>query len=159
MADKRSLTHLDAAGTPRMVDVGDKADTDRVARAEGFVRLSPEALDAVTTGRVKKGDVFLVGELAGVMGAKRTADLIPLCHPLPLDGVSVKISPVEGALRIEATVRTRWRTGVEMEATTAVVTAALAVVDMVKAIDRGTVIEGVRLLYKAGGKSGEWTAG
>ena len=152
------LTHLDATGHPHMVDVGDKSETDREATAEGWVLLSPGAYDAVVHGRVKKGDVFLVAELAGIQGAKRTSDLIPLCHPLPIDGVDVSVTPVEGRLRVVARVRTRGRTGVEMEAMTAVTAAALTVYDLVKAIDRGVRIDGVRLLKKSGGRSGTWTA-
>ncbi len=158
MSGGAGLTHVDAAGNPRMVDVSEKQNTDREARAEGYLRLSAEALQAITEGRVKKGDVLLIAELAGVQGAKRTSDLIPLCHPLPLDGVQVHIAPAAGRLHIVATVRTRWRTGVEMEALTAVSAAALTLYDMVKAIDRGMIIEGVRLLSKTGGQSGSWIA-
>lgn len=154
----RELTHLDPAGHPRMVDVAEKDVTDREALAEGWVSLSPEALDAVLARRVKKGDVFLVAELAGIQGAKRTSDLIPLCHPLPIDGVEVSVEPVDGRLRVRARVRTRGRTGVEMEALTAVTAAALTVYDLLKAIDRGVRIDGVRLLEKRGGRSGEWRA-
>lgn len=152
------LTHIDAAGHPRMVDVGAKADTEREAIVEGWVRLSPEAYAAVVGGRVHKGDVLRMAELAGIQGAKRTGDLIPLCHPIPIDAVEVSVQPEGDALRIEARVRTRWRTGVEMEAFTAVMAAALTVVDMVKAIDRFTRVEGVRLLHKRGGRSGDWRA-
>lgn len=153
------LTHLDAEGRPRMVDIGAKADTERLARAEGYVVLGPAALAAVTEGRVKKGDVLQIARLAGIQGAKRTADLIPLCHPLPLDGVEVDVVPTaDGRLRVEATAKTRWRTGVEMEALTAVSAAALTVYDMVKAIDKGVRIEGIRLLEKRGGRSGHWVA-
>lgn len=154
----RELTHLDPNGHPRMVDVAEKDVTDREALAEGWVSLSPEALEAVLARRVKKGDVFLVAELAGIQGAKRTSDLIPLCHPLPIDGVDVSVEPVEGRLRVRARVRTRGRTGVEMEALTAVTAAALTVYDLLKAIDRGVRIDGVRLLEKRGGRSGEWRA-
>lgn len=154
----RDLTHLDADGRPHMVDVGDKDVTDREALAEGWVSLSAEALDAVLTRRVKKGDVFLVAELAGIQGAKRTSDLIPLCHPLGLDAVDVRVEAVEGRLRVQARTRTRGRTGVEMEALTAVTAAALTIYDLLKAIDRGVVIEGVRLLEKRGGRSGTWRA-
>lgn len=153
------LTHLDAEGRPRMVDVGAKADTERLARAEGYVVLGAAAFAAVTEGRVKKGDVLQIARLAGIQGAKRTADLIPLCHPLPLDGVTVDVEPTtDGRIRVEATARTRWRTGVEMEALTAVSAAALTVYDMVKAIDKGVRIEGIRLLEKRGGRSGHWLA-
>ena len=156
--DGGGLTHLDPRGRPRMVDVGDKEISDREALAEGWVSLSPEALTAVLERRVKKGDVLLVAELAGIQGAKRTSDLIPLCHPLPIDGVEVSVEPVDGRLRVRARVRTRGRTGVEMEALTAVTAAALTVYDLLKAIDRGVRIDGVRLLEKRGGRSGEWRA-
>lgn len=152
------LTHITEQGDARMVDVGGKPDTDRVAVAEGFVSLSAEALSAITEQRVKKGDVLAIAQLAGIQAAKRTADLVPLCHPLPIDGVDVHVEPVDGRVRVRATVRTRWRTGVEMEALTAVTAACLTVYDMVKAIDRGMRIDGVRLLEKAGGRSGHWGA-
>jgi cyclic pyranopterin phosphate synthase len=154
----KKLTHIDGDGHPQMVDVSAKASTDRVARAEGWVRMSATALEAITTGRVKKGDVLSIAELAGIQGAKRTSDLIPLCHPLPLDAVSVRVTAVDGAIYVEATARAHWRTGVEMEALAAVSAAALTVYDMTKAIDRGIVIDGVRLLEKHGGQSGSWTA-
>ena len=158
-AHPHGLTHLDGDGHPRMVNVGAKADTERMARAEGFVRLAPHALLAITSGSVKKGDVLQIARLAGIQGAKRTADLIPLCHPLPLDGVEVQVEATgDGRVRIEATAHTRWRTGVEMEALTAVSAAALTVYDMVKAIDRSVSIDGIRLLEKRGGRSGHWTA-
>ena len=152
------LTHITPEGDARMVDVGDKPDTDRLAVAEGFVSLSADALAAITEQRVKKGDVLSIAQLAGIQAAKRTADLVPLCHPLPIDGVDVTVTPVEGRVRVEARVRTRWRTGVEMEALTAVSAACLTVYDMVKAIDRGMRIEGLRLLEKRGGRSGDWRA-
>lgn len=150
------LTHITPEGDARMVDVGDKPDTDRLAVAEGFVSLSAEALSAITDQRVKKGDVLAIAQLAGIQAAKRTSDLVPLCHPLPIDGVDVTVAPVGGRIRVQARVRTRWRTGVEMEALTAVSAACLTVYDMVKAIDRGMKIEGVRLLEKRGGRSGHW---
>jgi len=153
-----SLTHISEDGRPSMVDVGHKPMTPRMARAEGWVRMAPEALDAITEGRVKKGDVLAIAELAGIQGAKRTADLIPLCHPLPVDAVSVSVERVGDAIRIEAQVSACWRTGVEMEALSAVSAAALTVHDMTKAIDKGICIDGVRLLEKRGGKSGDWTA-
>ena len=157
-AVSKKLTHLDASGRPRMVDVSAKPSTQRVARAEAWVRMSPEALEAITTGAVKKGDVTRIAELAGIQGAKRTSDLIPLCHPLPIDAVEVTVVAEAGAIHIEATVSAFWRTGVEMEALAAVNAAALTVYDMTKAIDRGMVIDGVRLLEKHGGRSGSWTA-
>ena len=158
MSQEPTLTHIDPAGNPRMVDVSGKPDTERKAVAEGWVRLSPTALEAITAGRTKKGDVLMVAQLAGIQSAGRTADLIPLCHPLPIDAVSVTVEPRDGAIRVEATVKTRWRTGVEMEALTAVSGACLTVYDMVKAIDRGMRIEGIRLLSKEGGRSGPWRA-
>ena len=154
------LTHIDHQGRPRMVDISQKQDTDRLAVAEGRVVMSPAALSAITEQRVKKGDVLQIARLAGIQGAKRASELIPLCHPLPIDGVEVDVLvDSEDSVRIVASVRTRWRTGVEMEALTAVSAAALTVYDMVKAIDRGMRIEGVRLLEKRGGRSGTWRAG
>ena len=151
------LTHIDEQGRPRMVDVSAKADTDRLAIAEGRVLMSAEALAAITQGRIKKGDVLQIARLAGIQGAKRASEMIPLCHPLPIDGVEVDVEPDSAcSVRITARVVTRWRTGVEMEALTAVTAAALTVYDMVKAIDRGMRIEGVRLLEKRGGRSGAW---
>ena len=154
----KKLTHIDDAGRPHMVDVSDKPLTHRVARAEAWVRMSSEALDAITEGRVHKGDVTRVAELAGIQGSKRTADLIPLCHPLPIDAVDVAVTAVDGAIYITATVAAHWRTGVEMEALAAVSAAALTVYDMTKAIDKSMIIDGVRLLEKSGGRSGDWTA-
>jgi cyclic pyranopterin monophosphate synthase len=151
------LTHVDEAGNARMVEVGDKAVTRRSATAEGFVRMLPETLALVTERRAKKGDVLAVAQIAGIQAAKRTGELIPLCHPLPLDGIDVTLAPVDDGVRIEATVRCTGRTGVEMEALTAVSVAALTVYDMLKAAEKGMRIEGVRLLHKVGGKSGEWT--
>lgn len=153
------LTHLDDNGNPRMVDVGDKAPTTRRARAEGHLRLSAGALALATGGAGPKGDALQVARLAGIMGAKRTADLIPLCHPLPLDAVQVDIAPAaDGRLRVVAEARTTGRTGVEMEALTAVTVACLTLIDMLKAVDRDLRIEGVRLLEKDGGRSGSWRA-
>ncbi len=152
------LTHVDHAGNARMVEVGEKPVTRREAVAEGFVRMSPTALAAVVERTARKGDVLGVAQLAGIMAAKRTGELIPLCHPLPLDGAEVTLTPIEDGVRIEASVRCTGRTGVEMEALTAVSLAALTVVDMLKALDRGMCIHGVRLLAKSGGRSGTWTA-
>jgi len=154
----QKLTHLDESGRPHMVDVGDKAITHRVATAEAWVRMSPEAFDAITSGGVEKGDVLRIAEMAGIQGAKRTSDLIPLCHPLPIDAVQVRALPESGSIHVVATVSAHWRTGVEMEALAAVNAAALTVYDMTKAIDRAMVIDGIRLLEKTGGRSGEWTA-
>lgn len=155
------LTHFDAAGRARMVDVSGKAQTARAARAEGHVRMSVETLALVTGGRAEKGDVAGVARLAGIMGAKRTSDLIPLCHPLPLASVSVDIVADDAlpGLRVTATARTTGRTGVEMEALTAVSTACLTIYDMVKAAEKGMEIGGIRLLMKEGGASGRWEPG
>lgn len=150
------LTHIDAEGRPRMVDVSDKAETDREAVAEGFVRLAPETLALALSGQARKGDVRAVAEIAGVMAAKRTSDLIPLCHPLDIAKAEVAVEAVDGRLRVTARVRTTGRTGVEMEALTAVSVACLTLYDMLKAADRGMVIEDVRLLAKSGGRSGDW---
>ena len=155
-----SLTHFDAAGRAQMVDVSDKAVTARIAVARGAVRMLPETLALIAEGRAGKGDVLGVARLAGIMGAKRTADLIPLCHPLPVTKVTVDLecdADLPG-VRIEAVVKTTGQTGVEMEALTAVSVAALTVHDMVKAVDRGMVIEGIRVVLKDGGKSGRFDA-
>jgi cyclic pyranopterin phosphate synthase len=151
------LSHLDDAGRARMVDVSGKADTVREAVARGTVRMRPETLALVKSGGAEKGDVIAVARLAGVMAAKRTHELIPLCHPLLLTDIDVEITPdePESALHIETTVRTTGKTGVEMEALTAVAVAALTVYDMCKAVDRGIRIDGIRLARKSGGKSGD----
>lgn len=153
-----ALTHLDASGAARMVDVSAKPATARSATAEGRIRMSSEALTAIRSGAAAKGDVIAVARVAGIMAAKRTADLIPLCHPLPLSSVTVDIAVDGDGLRVTATATTTHQTGVEMEAMTAVATALLTVYDMAKAVDRAMVIDGVRLLAKSGGKSGDWTA-
>lgn len=152
------LTHFDDAGRARMVDVGDKPETHRVAIARGRVRMMPETLATIVEGRASKGDVLGVAQVAAIMGAKRTSDLVPMCHPLPITAVNVALNPDESlpGIEIEARVETRGKTGVEMEALTAVSVAALTVYDMVKAIDRGMAIEEIRLVHKSGGKSGEW---
>lgn len=157
-AERRRLTHVDRSGRPRMVDVTDKASTPRRAVAEAFVALAPETLSLVIDGGSAKGDVLGVAELAGVMGGKRTSDLIPLCHPLALTDLVVAISPdrAAGGLRIRAEAATTGPTGVEMEALTAASVAALTVYDMVKGVERGVEIQWVRLVSKTGGKSGEW---
>jgi cyclic pyranopterin monophosphate synthase len=154
------LTHFDAKGGARMVDVSAKPPTDRIAVAEARVRMLAETLRLITEGRAEKGDVAGVARLAGIMAAKRTADLIPLCHPLPLSAVTVEIEadPALPGLRLTATVRTTGPTGVEMEALTAVSVAALTVYDMLKAADRAMVIEGIRVILKDGGKSGRYEA-
>lgn len=153
------FTHLDEHGRPRMVDVGDKAVTRRVAVAEGCIRMSASTLAAVVEGRAAKGAVLTVAEVAGIMGAKRTAELIPLCHPLPLSSVSVELEPDPAlpGIRARVTARTDGKTGVEMEALTAVSCALLTVYDMCKSMDRGMSISGVHLLHKEGGQSGVWT--
>ncbi|MDZ4675769.1 MAG: cyclic pyranopterin monophosphate synthase MoaC [Gemmatimonadota bacterium] len=155
-----SLSHLDDQGRARMVDVGHKPATARMAVAEGRVCMSGKAYQLVERQAVAKGDVLRVAELAGIMAAKRTADLIPLCHPLPLDSIVViaALEPANLAVRIEATARTTGPTGVEMEALTAVSVACLTVYDMVKAVDREQRIEGIRLLRKTGGSSGDFEA-
>jgi cyclic pyranopterin monophosphate synthase len=152
------LSHLDEQGRARMVDVSAKADTVRVATARGRVRMQPSTLALVLRGDVPKGDVIAVARIAGIMAAKRTGELIPMCHPLPITGVTVEIAADEtaSALEIEATARIVGKTGVEMEALTAVSVAALTIYDMCKAVDRGMTIEAVRLVHKAGGKSGEY---
>ncbi|KIC48569.1 cyclic pyranopterin monophosphate synthase MoaC [Tateyamaria sp. ANG-S1] len=154
------LTHFDDQGAAHMVDVSDKDVTDRIAVAEAFVKMKRETFETITEGRAKKGDVIGVARLAGIMGAKRTADLIPLCHPLPITKVSVDLEPDAElpGLRITATVKTTGQTGVEMEALTAASTAALTVHDMVKAVDKGIEIGGLRVVLKDGGKSGRYEA-
>lgn len=154
------LTHFDAAGQAHMVDVSDKQVTDRIAIAEGFVKMLPETLALITEGRAKKGDVLSVARLAGIMGAKKTSDLIPLCHPLPITKVALELTadPDRPGVRIEATVKTSGQTGVEMEALTAVATACLTVYDMVKAVEKTMVIEDIRVMLKDGGKSGRFEA-
>ena len=154
------FTHFDSDGKATMVDVSDKAVSARVAVAKGSVIMQPETLARILDAGVAKGDVLSVAQLAGIMGAKRTADLIPLCHPLPLASValSLRCDPARNAVDITARCRTTARTGVEMEALTAVTVAALTVYDMCKAVDRGMRIEGIRLTHKSGGKSGTYEA-
>ena len=154
------LTHFDKQGQAHMVDVSDKSHTDRVAVAEGYIKMSAETLDIITQGTAKKGDVLSVARLAGIMGAKKTSDLIPLCHPLAITKVAVELflDPDRPGVRVEATVKTSGQTGVEMEALTAVMTACLTVYDMVKAVEKSMVIEGVRVILKDGGKSGRYEA-
>ncbi len=151
------LSHLDETGRARMVDVGDKADTDRIAVARGEVHLKPETLSLIRQGLMKKGDVLTVAQLAGIMAAKRTSELIPLCHPLPLHQVDVTLELDESlpGVVITATARTRGKTGVEMEALTAVSVAALTVYDMVKAVEKTARIHNIRLVEKHGGRSGD----
>jgi cyclic pyranopterin phosphate synthase len=152
------LTHLDSHGAARMVDVGGKPETARSATATGRIRMSAEALTAVREGSGPKGDVLAAARIAGIMAAKRTAELIPLCHPLSLDAVSVDFAFDPDGVRATATASLTGRTGVEMEAMTATSVALLTIYDMAKALDKGMVIEGVRLLEKTGGKSGAWRA-
>jgi cyclic pyranopterin phosphate synthase len=157
MTDK--LTHVSPSGEARMVDVTAKPETDRTARATGTIRMLPATLNAIVSAQIKKGDVLSVARIAGVMAAKRTADLIPLCHPLALTDVQVTLTADESlpGVRAEATVRTTGRTGVEMEALTAVSVALLTVYDMAKALDRGMAISDISLAEKAGGASGKYS--
>ncbi len=154
----KRLTHLSGRGEARMVDVSDKAPTERVAIAEGVVRMAPKTLALVRKGNARKGDVLGAARLAGIMAAKRTHELIPLCHPLALSQVVVDIAPVRGGVRVRATVKVTGRTGVEMEALTAVAVACLTIYDMVKAVERGLRIERIRLIEKRGGRSGLYRA-
>jgi len=154
------LTHFDAAGQAHMVDVAGKAETHRVARASGVIRMQPATFALIAQGGAKKGDVIGIARIAAIQGAKRTADLVPLCHPLPITRVAVEfeLDAEQAQVRCTAQVETLGRTGVEMEALTAVQVGLLTVYDMCKAVDRGMVIDGVRVLEKHGGKSGDWVA-
>ncbi|MCZ7865825.1 MULTISPECIES: cyclic pyranopterin monophosphate synthase MoaC [Agrobacterium] len=158
MSDGQKLTHIDASGEAHMVDVGDKAETVRVAVAEGFVKMKPETLALIREGNAKKGDVIGAARLAGIMAAKQTANLIPLCHPLMLTKVAVDIAEDAAlpGLRVEALVKLSGKTGVEMEALTAVSIACLTIYDMAKAADKAMEIVNIRLLEKSGGKSGDF---
>ncbi len=158
MTGTGKLTHIDAGGEAHMVDVGGKQETERVAIAEGYIRMAPETLALILAGDAKKGDVIGVAQIAGIMGAKKTSDIIPLCHPLMLTKVSVDISqaPELPGLRVEAMAKLSGRTGVEMEALTAVSVACLTLYDMAKAADKSMEITGIKLLSKTGGKSGNW---
>ncbi|MEP7088924.1 MAG: cyclic pyranopterin monophosphate synthase MoaC [Nocardioidaceae bacterium] len=157
--DEQRLTHLDATGAARMVDVSGKDESRRVAVASGRVLVSEVVVDLLRGEGVPKGDALGVARVAGIMAAKRTPDLVPLCHPLSISGVTVDLVVADDAVEITATVRTTDRTGVEMEALTAVSVAALTVVDMVKAVDKGSVITDVRVESKTGGTSGDWSRG
>lgn len=159
MSDPK-LSHFDAKGEAHMVDVSEKDVTSRIATAEGYVKMARQSFDIISEGRAKKGDVLAVAQLAGIMGAKQCATLIPLCHPLPITKVSVDLTLDETlpGVRIEATVKTTGQTGVEMEALTAVNVAALTVYDMVKAVDKAMEIGGIRVILKDGGKSGRYQA-
>ena len=152
------LTHFDEEGRPHMVDVSAKPETERFAKARGFVRMDEATLALILSGSARKGDVARVAELAGTMAAKRTGELIPLCHPLPLTAVAVRVEPDESlpGLAVTAEVRTTGRTGVEMEALTAVSVACLTVYDMLKSADRAMRIEAIELIEKSGGASGDW---
>ncbi len=155
-----TLTHFDDAGNARMVDVSAKDETERVAVAKGLVRMAPETLALILSGKAKKGDVLGVAQLAGIMGAKRTPDLIPLCHPLALTKVTVELTCLAelSAIEITATCKLKGRTGVEMEALTAVSVAALTIYDMCKAVDKAMTLTDIRLVHKSGGKSGDYNA-
>jgi cyclic pyranopterin phosphate synthase len=155
------LTHFDDAGQVHMVDVGAKDETHRLAVAEGLIRMRPETLALIRSGGHKKGDVLGIARVAGIMGAKRTADLVPLCHPIPLTRVALELEwrPESSAVHCRAVAETRGRTGVEMEALCAVQVSLLTIYDMCKAVDRGMTIDSVRLVEKAGGKSGHWVRG
>lgn len=159
-ADVSELTHQDETGRPRMVDVGDKAESQREAVAEGSIRMDPSTLAALEAGRTPKGDPLVVAQLAGIQAAKKTSELVPLCHPLPLTSVDVELTadPALPGVRAVSRARVTGRTGVEMEALTAVSVALLTVYDMLKAVDRTMQIEGIRLLEKRGGRSGDWSA-
>jgi cyclic pyranopterin phosphate synthase len=154
----QKLTHFNAAGQAHMVDVGDKAVTNRVAITEGFIYLQPSTLELILQGSHKKGDVLGIARIAGIMASKRTADLIPLCHPLPLTHVEIELTPhtEKNRIRVQVIAKTNGQTGVEMEALTATQITLLTIYDMCKAVDRGMEISGIRLLEKAGGKSGHW---
>jgi cyclic pyranopterin phosphate synthase len=154
----KSLTHIDRKGDARMVDVSPKSATERVAVAAGFVRMSPATLELVLSGNAKKGDVLGAARIAGIMAAKKTHELIPLCHPLPISKAEIDITPEAGGLAVRATVKVTGRTGVEMEALTAVSVACLTIYDMVKAVERGITIEAIHLVEKRGGKSGHYRA-
>jgi cyclic pyranopterin phosphate synthase len=156
MAKPPRLTHLDARGRARVVDVGDKAETRRRAEARAIVRTTPEVVAAILDGSVPKGDVAAVARVAGIQGAKRTSELVPLCHPLPLTHVAVEVNAKSDRVRVDVAVECVGRTGVEMEALTGASIAALAIYDMIKGLDRGARIEKVELLAKSGGKSGDW---
>jgi cyclic pyranopterin phosphate synthase len=152
------LTHLDDAGAAHMVDVGAKATTSREAVAEGRISMSAEALTAIRDGTAKKGDVLAVARVAGIMAAKKTSDLIPLCHPIALSSATVDFDFEDKGIRVTATARTSGQTGVEMEALTAASVALLTLYDMAKALDKGMIMSGIRLLSKSGGRSGDWRA-
>jgi cyclic pyranopterin monophosphate synthase len=157
MPDNQKLTHIDETGAARMVDVSAKPETRREATAECFVRMGPETVQAIRDATVAKGDALGVARVAGIMAAKKTSDLIPLCHPLPITSVKVNFDIREDGVMIEAFARVTGQTGVEMEALTAAAVAGLTLIDMVKAIEKGVYLENVRLMVKTGGKSGDWS--
>lgn len=159
--DDQGLSHVGASGEARMVDVSEKQLTDRVARARGTIRMHPSTLAAIRSNTLKKGDVLAVARIAGILAAKRTAELIPLCHPLPLTDIQVELTPDESlpGIRAEATARASWKTGVEMEALTAVTVCLLTVYDMAKSLDRGMELSDISLVEKSGGKLGNWSRG
>lgn len=152
------LTHLDESGNARMVDIGGKTPARRIAVASGIISMSDQALQAIREGSVKKGDVLATARIAGIMAAKKTGELIPLCHPLPIDAVNVDFAFEQGSIRVTASAAIEAKTGVEMEAITAVSVALVTIYDMAKALDKGMVIGGIRLIAKDGGKSGRWRA-
>jgi cyclic pyranopterin monophosphate synthase len=159
-SEQQGLTHFDASGQAHMVDVGDKSETHRIAIASGTIRMKPETLALIQSGSTKKGDVLGIARIAAIMAAKRTSDLIPLCHPLALTRVTADFSadPAQSCIHCQAQVETFGKTGVEMEALTAVQVGLLTIYDMCKAVDRGMVMTNVRVLEKRGGKSGDWSA-
>lgn len=152
------LTHIDGEGAAHMVDVGGKVETVRVAHAEGSISMAPETLEAIKANAMKKGDVLATARIAGIMAAKKTSDLIPLCHPLALSKVAVDFEFLDGAIRVHSMAKLSGKTGVEMEALTACSVALLTIYDMSKAMQKDMIIQNVRLLSKSGGKSGDWTA-
>ena len=160
-APDQPLSHVNQAGEASMVDVGGKALTERVARARGSIKMQPETLAAIRANTLKKGDVLAVARVAGILAAKRTPDLIPLCHPIPLTDVQVELRPDDALPGIiaEATARATWKTGVEMEALTAVTVSLLTIYDMAKSLDRGMILNDISLLQKSGGKLGDWSRG
>jgi len=159
--DDAGLSHVGASGEARMVDVSEKQVTDRVARARGAIRMDAATLTAIRSNSLKKGDVLSVARVAGILAAKRTAELIPLCHPLPLTDIQVELTPDDAlpGIRAEAIARATWKTGVEMEALTAVTVSLLTIYDMAKSLDRGMILNDISLLQKSGGKLGDWSRG
>ena len=159
MSERNRLTHLDEMGAAHMVDVGTKAESRREASAECFVRMAPDTVRAIREAALAKGDALGVARVAGIMAAKRTSELIPLCHPLPVTGIDVDFEVRDDGVRVETAARVTARTGVEMEALTAAAVAGLTLIDMVKSVEKGVTIEHIRLLAKSGGRSGDWKRG